>query len=362
MARRTTPLTTTHHRYRLMDLTQAAQAFSDHAIDSRRLSARSVSAYLGDLRAFAEWLNAVGLSLDVRSIEAAQIEDFMAACTDVSPSTIRRRLDAISSLYRFLVKRRLAGANPVDQVDRPRCPDSHRAYLTPAQMQRLLAVVQGSSECAVAGLLCFLALRRSEVVSLDCGDVDLAGGRLEIRQSKGGHSRTLPVPPELRPALEAHLAQRVGAPDAPLFLSQRGSRLSRSVLGRTFSKWLALAGLEGLGLSPHSCRHGCASRWLRSGLTIVEVQHLLGHRSVDVTGLYCHAEVDDIAASLGAKLTPLSQGRVASASAALPPGWDEVLSRLDAGQTAALLTVARSMVGQPVAADAAKGSTCCSSD
>ncbi|MBN1460729.1 MAG: phage integrase family protein, partial [Armatimonadetes bacterium] len=218
------------------------------------------------------------------------------------------------------------------------------AYLTTDQMERLLAVAEGSSERAVSALLCYLGLRRGEVVSLDCGDVDLSASRIHIRNSKGGKSRTLPIPPELRPSLEVHLPDRDGIPSDPLFLSCRGNRLSRSALGRLFDRWLERADLQGLGLSPHSCRHGCASRWLRSGLTIVEVQQLLGHSSVDVTGKYCHASVEEIAGSLEAKVAPLGQGVDLPSEGSVPAAWEEVLARLDPDQSAALLILARSMV------------------
>ena len=328
-----------------MDLAEAARLFGEHATQGRRLSPLTVRAYLGDLSGFAQWRRDRGLPSDVREVRAAEIEDYAADCSGVSPATLRRRLDALSSFYRFLVKRRLADTNPVDQVDRPRCPDSHRAYLTEAQMARLLDVVHDTHERAILLLLCLLGLRRSEVVNLDSGDVDLVASSIQIRQSKGGRSRSLPIPSDLGPVLAAHLAERQGAPSDPLFLSYHRNRLSRSALARLFARWLREAGLEGLGLSLHSCRHGCASRWLKSGLTIVEVQHLLGHRSVDVTGQYCHTSLDETAAALEAKVAPLGQNVPDRPAVTddVPPQWREVLSRLSGEQSDALLTIARSM-------------------
>jgi site-specific recombinase XerD len=327
-----------------MDLQEALSLFEDHAAKGRRLSPLTVSAYRGDLLAFAAWRERRGPSLEVGDVQPAEIEAYLADCPAASPATLRRRLDAISSLYKFLLKRGLVERNPACQVDRPRCPDNRRAYLTEEQMARLAAVVDGTTERAILLLLCLLALRRSEVVHLNCGDVDLVSGRLEIIQSKGGHSRTLPIPGELELVLQTQLAKRNAGPHEPLFLSHTHSRLSRSVLARMFSQWLALAGLEGLGLSPHSCRHGAASRWLRGGLSIVEVQQLLGHRDVGTTGRYCHASLDEIAAAMAEKLRPLGQ-RPPTAAAGVDAEWREVLQRLTPDQDAALLTLARSMLG-----------------
>ena len=328
-----------------MDLYQASTAFGDHAAQARRLSPLTVKAYAADIAALARWRREHGLSLGVDEVGASEIEDYMASCGNVSAATVRRRLDSVSSLYRYLVKRGWSHANPVDQVDRPRCPDSHRPHLVEPQMAQLLGVVQATHERAILLLLCLLGLRRSEVVTLDCGDVDLVAASVQIRQSKGGHSRSLPIPSDLGPALAAHLSERQGASSDPLFLSYHRNRLSRSALARLFSRWLKKAGLEGLGLSLHSCRHGCASRWLKSGLTIIEVQHLLGHRSVDVTGRYCHTSLDETAAAIEAKVAPLGQAAPDTPAVTddVPPQWREVLSQLNGEQSDALLCLARSM-------------------
>jgi len=326
-----------------MLLYESVALFEDHSARGRRLSPLTVSAYRGDLLGFAAWRERWGLSLEVGDLQPAEIEAYLADCPEASPATLRRRLDAISSLHKFLLKRGLVERNPVVQVDRPRCPDNRRAYLTEDQMALLVAVADGTAERAILLLLCLLGLRRSEVVHLNCGDVDLTTRRLEIIQSKGGHSRTLPIPADLEPVLRAQLAERNAGPHEPLFLSHTHHRLSRSVLARLFSKWLAGAGLGGLGLSPHSCRHGAASRWLRAGLSIVEVQQLLGHRDVGTTGRYCHASLDDISAAMAEKLRPLGQQQP-TAAAGMDGEWPEVLQQLTSDQDAALLTLARSML------------------
>lgn len=328
-----------------MDLIEALNEFTQHASEARRLSPLTTKAYSGDVLAFAAWRDERGLSLNIADVHSTEVEDYVADSSQVSPATIRRRLDALSSLYKFLLKRGMAADNPVDQVDRPRCPDSHRAYMTEEQMGRLLGVVQGTQERAILLMLCSLGLRRSEVVNLDCGDVDLVAGTVEIKQSKGGHSRTLPIPAELRPALEAYLAECHGHANQALFLSYHKNRLSRSALARLFARWLKEADLDGLGLCLHSCRHGAASRWLRSGLSIIEVQHLLGHRSVDATGRYCHVALHETRAAIEAKVAPLglSQEPAASDAGALPAQWAQAIGDLTAEQRAALLTLARSM-------------------
>ena len=322
---------------------ESVQLFAEHAVQGRRLSALTIRAYESDLRGFVAWRTEHGLPLTVGAVQAADIEDYAADCGHLSPATVRRRLDAISSLFKFLVKRGLAAINPVDSVDRPRCPDTQRPHLTPEQMGRLLEVVEQTNERAILLLLCLLGLRRSEVLKLNIGDVEVATGRLHVLQSKGGHSRILPIPSDLTPVLQAQLSDRDSGPEDPLFVSSRSNRLSRSVLARLFGKWLKLAGLDGLGLSPHSCRHGAASRWLNSGLNIIEVQHLLGHSSVDVTGRYCHASLSQIAAAIESKVPALGASPSPVSADGVPTEWHGVLAKLDDKQREALLTIARSM-------------------
>jgi len=235
-------------------------------------------------------------------------------------------------------------------VDKPRCPDNQARHLTEEHLRKLLTVVEDARERAILLTLVLLGLRRSELLHLDARDVDLSANRIHIRNAKGGKSRVLPVPSDLRPALQQYIAEHRPDGHHPLFLGCHGRRLSRSALGRLFDKWLQAAGLQDEGLTPHSCRHGAATRWLRAGLNLRDVQLLLGHADISVTARYLHSSVDDIAAQIDAKVPSIdSAGGPSCRRPTVEPMWQDVLTQLTQQQRQALLSVAKSMLadGKP---------------
>jgi len=328
-----------------MYLIEALERFTKHATEGRRLSPRTVASYASDIGQFLSWCEAQGKSCAVEDVTASLVEDWAASRSHIAASTLQRNLASLSSMFDFLFKRKIVAGNPVDLVDRPRCPDSQPVCLRDDQLRRLLQVTGDTRERGILLTMALLGLRRSEVLDFNVGDVDLATARLHVRHAKGGKSRMLPIPSELRPALKEHMDAQQRRADEPLFLGAHGRRLSRSALARLFSRWLHDAGLADQGLSPHSCRHGAATRWVKAGLSLRNVQLLLGHSSLDVTSQYTHLTVDDIAAELEANVSALGHedDEQAGADSQISSEWARVLGRLSHEQGAALMAVARSM-------------------
>lgn len=343
-----------------MGLLEALDLFAEHATETRRLSRRTIAGYTSDIKGFAGWLRGQeGLSGRIEEVTAADVERWIASRRHLSTPTVLRGLSALSSMFKLLQKRGIVGHNPVELVHRPGRPHHQPRALSEQQVTSMLRVVRDCRDKAMLLLLVGLGLRRGELLKLDGGDVDLHARRLHIRSGKGNKERVLPIPAEVQALLEQYLEEHPRAPNEPLFLSGHGRRLSRSALARLFGRWLEDAGLKGLGLSPHACRHFAATRWLGSGLTLPEVQMILGHSGVAVTGRYVHVEVHDIASKLdtvSVGTPPAEKSR--AEDPVLDPAWYGILSRLTQEQRQALLSVARSMLADstPSAAVPERGS------
>ena len=80
--------------------------------------------------------------------------------------------------------------------------------------------------------------------------------------------------------------------DKALFISQKSSRLSYAAINKIFNIYMKKLGLKGLGYSPHSLRHGMATRLLYEGVPLKEVSEIMGHKSSLVTAsVYEHTEL-----------------------------------------------------------------------
>ena len=139
-------------------------------------------------------------------------------------------------------------------------------------------------------------LRVSELVNLTCGDVALGAGAHVRCMGKGRKERSTPLRKDCVKALRGWLDERAGADAEPLFVSNRGDRLSRDAVERIVRKHVALASdicptLKGKRVTPHVLRHSAAMQLLQNGVDRTVIALWLGHESVESTQMYVHADI-----------------------------------------------------------------------
>ena len=134
-------------------------------------------------------------------------------------------------------------------------------------------------------------LRASEVVTLRLENVDVNAGFLYVL-GKGGKERVVPVADAALAALSAYIAgARAGflgrRTTNSLFLSRRGTAITRQTLWNRIRRWALAAGI-GERISPHTLRHSFASHLLSGGADLRAVQAMLGHADIATTQIYTH--------------------------------------------------------------------------
>ncbi len=142
-------------------------------------------------------------------------------------------------------------------------------------------------------------LRASEVAALRVGDCLLGYGQasLVVRQGKGGKTREVFIPQELKAHLKALLAWKRAngedvSDDAPVFVGQRGP-LTRNGVWRVVKSLMAAVGLDPR-YATHSCRHTYATHLYRAcGGDLEVVQEQLGHASIKTTTIYAKVTKED---------------------------------------------------------------------
>jgi len=223
-------------------------------------------------------------------------------------ATIRRKLAALSSVFKKLCEDNAVLLNPVDGVKRPKMT-AHEG-LTPAlsdeQTRRLLAApatntLKGTRDRAILSTLAHHALRREELCKLTVGDVQMRVGVLHLRvEGKGRKVRYVPVHPETQRlvaeylALAGHQDDLTGALFRPVKNhvtdTLRKALHPESVLQDIVLKYGKQVGItESVrGFCVHSLRATAATNALENGADIAKVQEWMGHANVSTTRLYDH--------------------------------------------------------------------------
>ncbi len=216
--------------------------------------------------------------------------------------SLARKLSAIRSLYRFLVREGLAEANPARAVATPRRPRRLPEVLPEDEVAALvesprLAAPLERRDRAFLELLYASGLRVSELTGLDVGDADLGAGLVRVL-GKRQKERIVPFGrpaaealrrylEEARPVLAAG-AER-GRGGEALFLNHRGGRLTSRSVARRLEGWTRRAGLA-RHVHPHVLRHCFATHLLGNGADLRGIQELLGHASLSTTQRYTHLD------------------------------------------------------------------------
>ncbi|VEN73102.1 Tyrosine recombinase XerC [Candidatus Desulfarcum epimagneticum] len=218
-------------------------------------------------------------------------------------STTARKLSAVRSFFKYLVRMRILEESPADTVRSPKQDRPIPFYLTVDDMFRLLDSESGDDflgrrNRAMFETLYSTGIRVSEMAGMNVSDADFDQGLVRVA-GKGGKDRIVPIGKRALSSLSAYLekrAEKAGAGAShgdPLFVNRRMGRLSTRSVARILKQTAARCGMPG-PVSPHALRHSFATHLLDSGADLRAVQELLGHESLSTTQKYTHVSMDKL--------------------------------------------------------------------
>ena len=281
--------------------------------------------YLSDLLQFFAFVEKPTPHAEPRTLSIAQIDYHLIQAflstlhRNHKKSSIGRKLSALKSFFRFLVREGELERDPTLQLASPKKDQPLPTYLPVDDMFRLLNTPPPDSPTglrarAILEVLYSCGLRVSELVSLNWDDVDR---NLEVVrvQGKGNKERIVPIGrqaldtlsqykaqiPSLTTPKKRRAIQAVAPPSASsirsmsscpaIFLNRRGERLTTRSIARIVSQYAQECGIV-FKTSPHALRHTFATHLLDAGADLRAIQELLGHSSLSTTQKYTHVNLD----------------------------------------------------------------------
>ena len=252
-------------------------------------SAATRKAYVGDVRAFAEWMARSDVA-GPDGVDRLHLRRYLASLgtRKLARATVARKAAALRCYFSWLVRQGRLGADPARSLRAPSGGGRLPRVLSAGEVGALLDVAAPTAldrrDLAVLELLYAAGLRVSELCGLDRGDIDLAHRTVTVL-GKGAKQRRVPIHDTAVSALRAWLEDgrddMPGPPEAA-FVNRRGNRLGQRDVRRILDRRAASP------THPHALRHTYATHLLDGGADLRVVQELLGHSSLATTQIYTH--------------------------------------------------------------------------
>ncbi|MBN2437023.1 MAG: tyrosine recombinase XerC [Deltaproteobacteria bacterium] len=281
---------------------QAIGGFGRYMKVERNLSSHTRKGYLTDLKQFRTFLETPGGYGGVEGplpTDPMVIRSFLASLyrERLCKVTISRKVAALRSFYRYLLREGMVAVNPAELVQLPRCEKYIPVVLSADEMLALLQVkfaedAVGCRNRAMIEIFYSAGIRLSELTGLNVGDIRFQEGLIKVR-GKGRKERIVPAGQPALLAVEVYLQKRPelrkGAEDGEgeeaLFLSTRGKRMNPRGVSRVVERLVRKSGI-GRKISPHALRHTFAVHLLDAGADLRSIQEMLGHKSLSTTQKY----------------------------------------------------------------------------
>jgi len=287
----------------------------------KNASEHTVSNYLMDIRQFVEltWGTDVRPPYSWKEADRFSARKFLVFFQklEMAPTTTRRKLSALRSFYKFLVREGIVPDNPFVGLTLPKKGKYLPMVLSVDEVTQLIeaphkmalankptSVFQEYApvrDTAILEVLYSTGMRIGELLSLSESQIDLLSGVVGVL-GKGRKERLCPLGRPAEIALRNALALRSevwnslgqkGDPKEVVFLNKHGGPITARSVERMMKNRVAWCGLKP-GVSPHALRHSFATHLLDCGADLRSVQELLGHASLSTTQIYTHVSIEKL--------------------------------------------------------------------
>ena len=267
------------------------RSFLDSLYIEKGLSKNTVSSYKNDISSFSSWCDKE--HLDRLKITDLNLNNYISNLFSIGlkSSSINRKISSIKHFYLFLLKKKVIKNSPADEITSPKQEKYLPTSMSEDEVECLLRSPKTSinierRDKAMIEILYATGMRISELVNLKLTDIDFNRSVLKVF-GKGSKERLVPYGEKAAEALRIYLEDRKKLDSKDVFLSNRGTRITRGAFWQRIKIYIKRENLKS-SISPHTLRHAFATHLLNRGADLRSVQILLGHSDLSTTQIYTH--------------------------------------------------------------------------
>ena len=267
----------------------------------KSLSDNSVEAYLRDIEKLTEHLQEMKNLKAPPDVHLKDLEKFLKWIAELgmTASSQARIISGIRAFYKYLALENIITKDPTILLEAPKLKRTLPDVLSFEEIEMIISQIdlskpEGGRNKAILETMYSCGLRVSEVVNLKISHLYLDVGFIRVI-GKGDKERLVPVGRSAvkyiniyKNKIRVHLVPAPGSEDV-LFLSKRGSKLSRVMIFLIIKELVKKAGIK-KNISPHTFRHSFATHLVEGGADLRAVQEMLGHESITTTEIYTHLD------------------------------------------------------------------------
>lgn len=260
-------------------------------LTSQSKSENTIKSYISDLNHYFSLHN---------SISRSNIQQYKSQISNLSTTTINRKLTSLKQFNEYLLSNKLIDAIHIIKSDFIKMQQKgNPTEITDKQVKFFLnkvntkPTIYKSRNIALIYLIANTGIRREEVCNLKLKNLDLTNNELAVL-GKGNKERTVLLNDDIVDILNLYLLDRQNHKHSSspyLFLSERGEKLTKETINSIFDFYCT----PKYRITPHQLRHHWATSVLEQDvLTLPELQNQLGHSSMVTVSIYAHARKSNI--------------------------------------------------------------------